>query len=297
LGYVKNRYYIKNSIKAFLFLIRELHLSQKESQRFLDNRRVLIENRVVDKTETLLANSCVDILEFIPTPKGLKPIFQTKDFAIYDKPSGILVHPSRMDSQYSLLDEIKYSFGKDANIVHRIDKETSGLILVSKNRKSEIALKNMFENREIKKSYQALIRGKLYKKIVIHKPLSINQNSNSKEKIIVSKNGKKSTTIIEPLKILNENSTLINIELITGRQHQVRVHLNSINHSILGEPIYGVDYSIASKYLDAKLSIDEKKEFLKAKRLMLNSSYLEFSFYGIIYKIKSKIDLINEFRS
>jgi 23S rRNA pseudouridine1911/1915/1917 synthase len=294
MGYEFKKYYIPKRIKAFLFLIRELNLTQKESQRFLDNRRVIVNRKIVDKTE-FLEEGYVDVLEFIPNPKGLKPIFETDDFAVYDKLSGVLVHPSRMDSDYSMLDEIKASFGNIANIVHRIDKETSGLLLVSKNKTAERDLKIMFQNKQIKKEYTALVEGKLEQNLTINRGLALNKDANSKEKIVVSNSGKESITFIEKVKEF-DNYSFIKAIPITGRQHQIRVHLNSINHRILGEPIYGVNFDIASKYLSQELNSNQRVKYTKAKRLMLNSSYLEFEYRGELYKIESKIDLISELK-
>ncbi|GGD49956.1 RNA pseudouridine synthase [Malaciobacter pacificus] len=222
---------------------------------------------------------------------NLKPIFENFFFAIFDKPSGILVHPSSTkDYSYTLLDEIRYLYGNNASLVHRIDKETSGLVLVSKNKFSEAVLKQMFENKEYKKIYKAVVKGKIEKKIDIHKPIS-NSDSQIKIKMATDEKGKESRTIITPIKYNKEkNQTLIEAIPLTGRQHQIRVHLDSIGHNIIGDPIYGIDENIANDILNKKISKEERTLYTKSSRLLLQAQYLEFEFLDTIYRFSSNLD-------
>ena len=115
---------------------------------------------------------------------------------------------------------------------------------------------------------------------------------------IVSKTdlkGKESITIIKPISYDKEkNQTLVSAIPLTGRQHQIRVHLNFIGHKIVGDPLYGVDESFADDFLKNKISQEKREEITKAKRLMLQADYLEFEFLDTKYMISSKQNLINE---
>jgi len=131
-----------------------------------------------------------------------------------------LVHPTNREEIYTLSDDIKYLFGKNANVVHRIDKETSGLLMVAKNKKSEIELKKLFEKREIKKEYLAIVKGKIDKSLNIDAPLKVSsQNSIIKIKVFVSKEGRVAKTFIEPIKYdENSDTTLVKATPLTGRK-------------------------------------------------------------------------------
>ena len=199
-----------------------------------------------------------------------------------------MVHPSSHQLNiYTLLDEIKYHFGEKASLVHRIDTETSGLVLVAKNAFSDMVLKNMFEEKQYIKRYKALVHGEIDKPIKIDTPIT-NDNALIKLKMKIHQNGKNSTTLITPISYdENKNQTLIQAIPLTGRQHQIRVHLDSIGHSIVGDTLYGVDEKFANDFLNKKISQEKREEVTKASRLMLQADYLEFEFLDIIYKFTS----------
>lgn len=243
----------------------------------------------LQQNEKLKSNS-IFITIFEAQSKELKPIFENFFFAIFDKPSGLLVHPtSSNDYSYTLLDEIRYLYGNDASLVHRIDKETSGLILVSKNKFSEAVLKPMFENKEYKKVYKAIVNGKIENEIKIDKPID-NSNSKIKIKMMASEKGKESITLIKPISYDKKlNQTLIEAIPLTGRQHQIRVHLDSIGHHIVGDPIYGITENLANDILNKKVSNEDRIKYTKNSRLLLQAQYLEFEFLDLNYKFTSNL--------
>lgn len=298
MGYKKVKFNIPKEIKAFLFLIRELGFNMKKTQQLIA-REALICNKKAVLTPSELISGEVEISLFEPETKGLKPIFIAKNFAIFDKPSSVLVHPTTINATYSLLDEVKFHLGKDANITHRIDLETSGVVIASKNLKSEIKIKTLFEQKKIKKRYLALVRGKLSKSLLIDSKIAINSDlSKSKEKVFISENGKSAKTKIEPIEYFPSlDATLIRAYPKTGRTHQIRIHLHSINHTILGDPLYGQSFEFSSKYLDKVLSKKERLETIKANRLMLHSDLVEFRLNEINYRIESKSGLKSEIDS
>ncbi|NPA61267.1 MAG: RluA family pseudouridine synthase [Epsilonproteobacteria bacterium] len=288
--FIKKKFFIEKKIKSFLFLIREFNLSQGEAQRFIDKGRLLIdETPMRDKSKTIQGE--VELILFEPKSLGVTPIFWNRDFVIFDKPSGVLVHPKDLNTPYSMLDEIRYSGGGRANPVHRIDKETSGLLLASRDRESERYLKNLFQTKQIEKSYLAWVNGRVEREFTIEEPIAVRRDyTSSKHKVEISKYGKFAKTIFRP-KFYNESldSSLIECFPITGRTHQIRVHLYHIGYPIIGDPIYGVSNSIAQRYLDDELSQYERVEATGAKRLMLHANSLQFK-YKNIYKIYSKME-------
>ena len=277
---------VKIEGKLILSLCKNLNISFREAQKFIDRKRVRLNGKIFTDKKAIL-NDYIEILMFKPKPSRLVPIFQNEDFAIFDKPSGVAVHPKNLSDEYTLLDDIRYLFGKGGNLTHRLDKETSGLIICSKNKSSEISIKNMFQEKQIQKYYLALVKGEIKDKIIIDKPIITNKDLDIKVKVLIDENGKKSITEITPLKKIGDNSLII-AKPLTGRQHQIRVHLYSIGHPIVGDPIYGVEYKIADKYLNGLLSNEERIKHIGHHRLMLHSYKVEFNYKNIKYSINSK---------
>jgi len=283
---------IEENKKIQQFLIDDAKLNISISQKMLAKGRVFDENEKVLQNGQKIKGEFIQVAMFEGQTRGLKPIFNTDDFAIFDKPSGVIVHPTSRNTEYSLLDEIRYHFGDAANLAHRIDQETSGLVLVTKNKFSDMMLKEMFENKQYKKNYLAIVKGEITENIKIDIGIKKATNSKIGVKMMVSEDGKESCTYIKPLKYDKEkNQTLVEATPITGRQHQIRVHLESVGHSIVGDPIYGVDESIADKYLLKQLSLEERLKTIGYERLLLHANYLEFNYKNNNYRIYSKLSL------
>jgi 23S rRNA pseudouridine1911/1915/1917 synthase len=282
--------------KIQIFLIHELGLDPKIGQRLTSKGRIFDENMNTINTGDTIPTEYIYIAVFEGMTRGLKPLIEFNDFALFDKPTNLMVHPISKNTPYSLLDEIRYHFGEDANLIHRIDAETSGLIIVGKNKQSEIALKDMFQEKKYHKSYLAIARGEIKEEIKIDKGLD-REGLVIGVRMKVCDDGKQSVTIIKPLKYNKEKDlTLVEALPLTGRQHQIRVHLHSIGHTILGDPIYGVDDVNAENYLNKTLSEEDRFEVTKSHRLWLHANYLEFTYKDVTYKIFSKNkDLYNEF--
>ena len=282
--------------KIQIFLIHELGYDPKIGQRLTSKGRIFDENMNTINTGETIPTEYIYIAVFEGMSRGLKPLIEFSDFAIFDKPTNLMVHPISKSTPYSLLDEIRFHFGEDANLIHRIDAETSGLVIVGKNKKSEIALKEMFQEKKYHKSYLAIAQGHIKEEITIDKGLD-REGLVIGVRMKVCDDGKESVTIIKPIKYNKEKDlTLIEAIPLTGRQHQIRVHLHSIGHTILGDPIYGVDDENAENYLNKTLSLEDRFEVTKSSRLWLHANYLEFTFKDITYKIFSKNrDLYGEF--
>ncbi|WP_457559938.1 RluA family pseudouridine synthase [Caminibacter sp.] len=284
MGFVLKEFEIKNE-KILDFLVKKLGFSLREAKRAIDRGRVSLNGKRVTE-KSFRGSGILKCIIFEPNGYGLKPIFETTHFAVFDKPSGVAIHPKKLANTKSLLDDVRTLWGNDANLVHRLDKETSGLVIASKNKFAESILKKMFQEKEIKKTYLALVKGHIDKNLTIKKPIAINKDENIKVKVKIDESGKEATTIVKPLKHF-KNSTLVEVDLLTGRQHQIRVHLFSIGHPIIGDPLYGTDNDFADRYLNKLVDEKERIEKTGAKRLMLHSYKLEFEFMNNKYVIVS----------
>ena len=285
MGFITKEFEIKDK-KILDFLVKDLGFNVREAKRAIDRGRVSLNGeRVTEKSAR--GSGVLKCIVFEPNGYGLKPIFETTHFAVFDKPSGVAIHPKKLANTKSLLDDVRALFGSNANLVHRLDKETSGLVIASKNKFSESILKQMFQNKEVQKKYLALVKGHIDREITIKKPILANRDEKIKVKVLIHPEGKESTTIIRPVKQIGENS-LVECIPLTGRQHQIRVHLFSIGHPIVGDPLYGVDNDFADRYLNRKITEDERIEKTGAKRLMLHAYKIEFEFMTNRYVLSSK---------
>jgi 23S rRNA pseudouridine1911/1915/1917 synthase len=175
-------------------------------------------------------------------------VYEDDDIMVINKPSGVVVHPGNGNYDNTLVNGLMYyadnlSDGYEEyrpGIVHRIDKDTSGLIIIAKNNKSQEILGKYFKEHSIKREYIALIHGILDSdSVLIDAPIGRDESSRKMMKV-TSKNSKSAITHVKVLKRY-KNFTLVKCRLETGRTHQIRVHMKYINHPIFNDPIYSKD--------------------------------------------------------
>ena len=287
--FVKEKFHVKHTMPAFLFIMREFTFTQAQAQRLVCKGRLLINGESIFNPGTKIEAEEVEVVYFKAASQGKRPLFANKDFMVFEKPSGVLVHPNTMATPYSMLDEIRHISGDNANATHRIDMETSGLLLASKHKKAEHHLKNAFEIKTIRKSYLAWVDGKIDKPFSVSEKIKVNNDYSSiKHKVFISEEGKTAHTDFTPLKYDEVlDTTLLACYPLTGRTHQIRVHLFHVKHPILGDPIYGTSFDAANSYLEEEISEEERFVETGAHRLMLHAHTLSFT-YGNRFFIESK---------
>ncbi|WP_124733398.1 RluA family pseudouridine synthase [Helicobacter pylori] len=279
--FVEEEFEILKPTKALFFVHDVLKCSLKEAQRHLDKQHLKQNQQAVRKSQMI--QGVVSLIHFKPNEKTQALVFETKDFGAFNKPPQVYTHPKGYFYHESLLDCIQSHFGKNAHPAHRLDYETSGLVLAGKTLQSAKDLKTLFMQKKVKKTYLALAHGLVDRSIVIDKPILTPQNiqKDLRIKSKISPLGKPSTTLVEPLSYNPFlDISLLKITPITGRTHQIRLHLSSVNHRIVGEGLYGVIDENAREYLQLKRENN-------APLLMLHATSLEFEFKGAIYEITS----------
>ena len=197
---------------------------------------------------------------------------QTDDYLILEKPHGLLVHPTDKSENNTLADWlVKYfpetaKIGDDPNrpaIVHRLDKEVSGLMVIPLNQESFDSLKKQFQNRTIKKEYTALVHGQLINdQGEVTTPLERDKKTGLMKVQSAKNSGKAAHTTYEVIKKFI-NYTLVHVKIKTGRMHQIRAHFYSIGHSIAGDKLYRTK------------DIRKKKKILE-QRIFLHAHFLKF---------------------
>ena len=265
-------------------------ISRTRIKNLILSKNLIINNKIItDPSKRLTLNDKINIL--IPEPKkaSLKPykynlniVYEDDDLLVIDKPAGIIMHPGAGNYDNTIVNAlINYDKKLSSNIgdelrpgiVHRIDKNTSGLVVVAKNNSTHENLSSQFSNHTIIRSYQLLIWGKL-------RPSNgrietfVRRSSNNRQMMEVSETkGKKAITKYKTLEIFeNQNTpilTFVECKLETGRTHQIRVHMNYLGNSIVGDDKYKKKFK-KIKYIDQelnKLLMNLNRQFLHAKTL------------------------------
>ncbi|WP_298095475.1 RluA family pseudouridine synthase [uncultured Campylobacter sp.] len=435
-------------------ILLSLGYDMKSAQRICDKHRVTdAEDQNLHKNS--VAHGEIFLIDYKCKPRGLKPIFECDAFAAFDKPSGILSHPSGRNSPYNMYDEIWSLYGQDACVAHRLDLETSGILIVAKDKDAARELKECFEQRRVMKSYLALVQGdlqsaacngeiencyvlgsyeicgskfaddavslpdnvsdlrdtlalkgvgnkfgfnilsnsasrrlwcdalsdgmqakfesgaptgdvgsgsefddlscgvsdKLKPAIAMssadngHKPCALSvakslpatskgcvnlkkfepakyakfseklkflkdfegfvidapiapsdEFADLKIRMKISRDGKEAITLIRPLRYFWDiDASLIECYPLTGRQHQIRLHLFAAGAPILGEPLYGLSREQAEWILDKKMDETERIRTTGAPRLLLHANAICFKLSGERYEIKTEFDAAREF--
>lgn len=303
MSYKFKKIFIKTPIKAYLYLYKQMGVSLGKAQSLLD-KGYLKKDGIVCKKNDIIFGEC-EFLVYENKPRGIDIIYENENFVVVDKESFVLTHPNGRNCEYSLCDDLWDKYGKECSVAHRLDFETSGVLCAGKNAQVSKKLKEIFAKGEVKKEYLAVINGKYEnicskfgKSFCVNEPLILTNNEDDfKNKMIVDENGKKSLTFFELLSPFDDDLTLVLAKPITGRQHQIRVHLHHLGHSILGDTIYGFSKTQTQDYLDKIMSEKERLRLSKAKRLCLHASSIEFEYDKKKYKIQSKKDILKEFKN
>lgn len=235
------------------YLIEELSLSRSKVQKLINQESILVNNKKVKcsynvKEEDIITIMDTDIEHDMDIKEEniyLDIVYEDDDIAIINKPSGMVVHPAVGNYSKTLVNALMYHFKNLSNketirpgIVHRIDKDTSGLLIVCKNDYSFSKISEQISNKTVVREYLALVHGLILNDTgTIDAP--IGRDKNDRKKLTVTEfNSKDAITHFTVLKRFKE-VTLIKCILETGRTHQIRVHMKYINHPIVNDPVYG----------------------------------------------------------
>lgn len=242
-------YKIKDLFKIWLIPRHIRGLLRMRKRVFLNKKHTSMDKRISlnDKISFYLFDK--DFLKVQHYPcnfnKCVSTLYENEDFIVVDKPAGMKMHPHSLSEDDTLLNYIegmlvnKKSYGHRANamITHRLDRDTSGVVIIAKNPLSVSIINRLFSQRRIKKTYIALVSGRLLKKRgKISFPIGKDSNHPFRRKVTLK--GERAVTYWRLLHYINGNS-LIKVKTETGRTNQIRLHLAVINHPIIGDRFYG----------------------------------------------------------
>lgn len=228
------------------------HLSRSFIQKIIKNGGTRVDGQVVVKPGTFIeAGQLVDFeieitsFEIKPEKINLKILFEDDNLLVIDKKTGITILPDRFHQKGTILGFLMFYLKKDAEfiaenlIVHRLDKGTSGVLLVAKNKETGEFLKQQFKLRKVKKKYLVCCVGKLYpEEAIIDAEIGRHPSQPYKMAVVPDGEGKRAITYYKVLKYF-DNFSFVEVWPKTGRTHQIRVHLAAIGYPIVGDQIYG----------------------------------------------------------
>lgn len=208
---------------------------QKASCILKENDNIEFENLIEDKT-----------LEILPENIPLDIVLEDENMAVINKPSGMLTHPTPLEISGTLVNALLYKYGQNLSdlngelrrgIVHRLDRNTSGLLMIAKNNKTHEYLSSLIKKHEITKKYYAVLKGSYPKdEDIIETP--IGRHKTQPHKMAVVPDGKPSKTILKVLERFGD-ATYVELTLVTGRTHQIRVHTSCMKHPVYNDTLYG----------------------------------------------------------
>lgn len=273
-------------IRIDKYLMEQLSFSRSKIQRMIESNDILVNNNPVKRSYTLRIGDEITIneeyteeVEIIPEDIPLDIYYEDDYLLVVNKPSGMVVHPAAGNHEKTLVNALMHHCNNHLSsingtvrpgIVHRIDKDTSGLLLVAKTDEAHVELANQIAEKTVTRKYIALVQGTINEDTAtIDAPIGRDPN-NRKKMAITDINAKDAITHLRVLARYPE-ATLIECNLETGRTHQIRVHLNYIGHPIVNDPVYGYK----------KLDDPEFGQMLHAKTIgfihPITKKYLEFT--------------------
>ena len=243
-----------NNIRIDKYLTEELEISRSKVQRMIDNGFILVNGKEVKSSYTLKLDDEIFIdeeytedVDIVPENIDLDIVYEDDYLLVVNKRSGMVVHPAAGNYSGTLVNALMYHCNNNLSsingsirpgIVHRIDKDTSGLLVVAKNDEIHVDLAKQISEKTVTRKYIALVSGVINEDTAtIDAPIGRDVN-NRKKQAVTDVNSKEAITHFRVLERFND-ATLIECKLETGRTHQIRVHLDYIGHPLVNDPLYG----------------------------------------------------------
>ena len=298
----------EKNIRLDLFLAKYFkEKSRSKIQELITNGYVKVDDCIVKSSFKLKGNEYITIEEFIPPESKLIKenipldiIYEDEHLAVLNKSSGIVVHPGAGNYSGTLLNGLLFHFDKISlentvrpGIVHRLDKDTSGIILVAKTDKTHYNLSEQFSDRKIKKVYRAIVWGEIKEEGEIK--TYIKRHKQNRIKFIADK--REGRLALTKYKRIQYKKPFSYVELypLTGRTHQLRVHMNSINHPIILDELYGGGKNKSTGYHpDCKQMITETLKIIDC--FALHAYSIEFKHPGTNQNVKFNAPIPENFQ-
>ena len=239
--------------------------SRSTIQRWISNNDILINGKTCTQKDKVTQSCNVSIsiksqpsINLVAEKMDIDIIDQTDDYIVVNKKSGLVTHIAPGNYSGTLQNGLYYKYPElskvpRTGIIHRLDKDTSGILVICRNLASHNFLSNQLQNKKFTKLYHALVIRNIDTPIVVEEP--IGRHPVNRKKMSIQSNGRQAISKIKPLTIF-KSASHVEIELITGRTHQIRVHLSHLNNAVIGDTMYGYKKSFFSKNLNILKTIE-----------------------------------------
>lgn len=242
-----------DGIRIDKYLLDKLDISRNKIQKLINDNNILVNGKSVKASYIVRVDDLIECdfeykekIDILPEDIPLDIVYEDDDLLVVNKPSGMVVHPAVGNYSHTLVNALMYHCNNLSQvngvirpgIVHRIDADTSGLLLVAKNDMAHVDLAKQISEKSVKREYITLVDGVIKEDTATIDAQIGRDVKNRKKMCVTADNSKDAITNIRVIERY-KNSTLITCSLLTGRTHQIRVHMNYIGHSVINDPVYG----------------------------------------------------------
>ena len=262
-----------------LFLAEIMNdISRSKIQSEIKKGSILVNNKKIKPSYTLSENDIITCSDFKAELNNIPPqnipldiIYEDDNMLVVNKPSGMLTHPTTTEKENTLVNVLKFKYGENLSdingdfrrgILHRLDRNTSGLLMVAKNNQAHEFLANQIKEKTAIRKYLAVVKGVIDEDLILDYPIGRHKTQPQKMDVVFDEKGKPSLTELRVLEKFKE-ATFVELTLKTGRTHQIRVHLSHIGHPVYNDTLYGF----------GKVKIKTEEQVLEAYKLKFTKPF------------------------
>ncbi len=262
-----------------LFLAEIMNdISRSKIQSEIKKGSILVNNKKIKPSYTLSENDVITCSDFKAELNNIPPqnipldiIYEDDNMLVVNKPSGMLTHPTTTEKENTLVNALKFKYGENLSdingdfrrgILHRLDRNTSGLLMVAKNNQAHEFLAKQIKEKTAIRKYLAVVKGVIDEDLILDYPIGRHKTQPQKMDVVFDEKGKPSLTELRVLEKFKE-ATFVELTLKTGRTHQIRVHLSHIGHPVYNDTLYGF----------GKVKIKTEEQVLEAYKLKFTKPF------------------------